>query len=52
MRRDRDTLPLFFNGDDLVWVVGHSISDRVKVSPSTLKVLHISVEKFDDKETI
>jgi tRNA(Ile)-lysidine synthase len=52
MRRDRDILPLFFNRDDLVWVVGLAVSDKLKVTSSTCNVLHISIEKLNESETI
>ncbi len=42
-REERDTVPLLLSDDQIVWVVGHRIDERFKVTPSTRRVLRIVV---------
>jgi tRNA(Ile)-lysidine synthase len=41
----RDTVPLLFSGDDLIWIVGHRIDDRYRVSPPNRRILKILIKK-------
>lgn len=43
----RRNLPLFLSGKDIVWVVGHRIDDRYKVTKETRLVLKV-VAEFND----
>jgi len=43
---DRDRLPLLCSNDQIVWVVGIRISDTVKITPSTKRVLRVQVEEM------
>lgn len=40
-REDRDKVPLLVDEEDIIWILGHSISELYKVSESTKKVLEI-----------
>jgi tRNA(Ile)-lysidine synthase len=43
----RDRVPLVCSPDGIVWVAGWRISELVKVSESTKRVLRISFERAD-----
>ncbi len=40
----RNRIPLIESGGHIIWVVGHRIDDRVKITPQTRKVLCIEME--------
>jgi tRNA(Ile)-lysidine synthase len=42
-RFDRPKIPLLISGETIAWVVGHRISERVKVTETTKRVLRIEV---------
>ena len=44
-RDDRDSIPLVFSGDDIVWVAGYRADDRFRVSGSTKKFLRLVIVK-------
>lgn len=37
-------------GKDIVWIIGHRIDDRYKITPETMKVLRISMLQSSDAE--
>ena len=39
--KERDSLPLFFDQDKLLWVYGHQISNSCKITSKTTEILHI-----------
>jgi len=43
-RRERDRTLLLARGSDVLWVAGLAVSDRVKVTPSTRRLLHLRTE--------
>jgi len=43
----RDRVPLVCSGGSIIWVVGWRISDSVKITDSTRRILHISFERSD-----
>lgn len=45
-RHERPGVPLLISGERVVWVVGHRISDEVKVDEETQKILRVTVRKF------
>ncbi len=40
-REDRDNIPVLADGNHIIWIVGHRISETYKVSDSTQKVLKV-----------
>ena len=42
-RFERPMIPLLVSGDDIVWVVGYRMDDRVKVTASTKRVVKVEV---------
>ncbi|MBI4396470.1 MAG: tRNA lysidine(34) synthetase TilS [Elusimicrobia bacterium] len=42
---ERARVPLLEDRRGIVWVVGHRLSDRVKLTPSTRRILEIAAEK-------
>jgi tRNA(Ile)-lysidine synthase len=38
-REDRRLVPVLCSGERIVWVVGHRLDDRVKITPRTSRVL-------------
>lgn len=40
-RQERDALPLLADGDHVLWIFGHRISEGVKVTENTRQVLHV-----------
>jgi tRNA(Ile)-lysidine synthase len=42
-RFERPKIPLLISGETIAWVVGHRISERVKVTETTKRVLRIEV---------
>ena len=45
-REERDEILLLCDSLHILWVVGYRIDDRVKVSPSTERVLRIEVKRL------
>lgn len=43
-RLERDKIPLLVNEEEIIWIVGHGISDRYKVDKDTTKILMIEYE--------
>lgn len=41
-RPERDSIPLLADGDEILWIVGRRISERVKIRPDTSRVLVMS----------
>ena len=44
-RDERDSIPLVFSGDDIIWVAGYRADDRFRVSGSTKKFLRLVIVK-------
>jgi len=44
-RDERDGVPLIADDAGIVWVVGHCIADRVKVTPKTKKVIRLRASR-------
>ncbi len=40
-RFERATIPLVVSGGEIVWVVGHRISEKVKITDHTLRILRV-----------
>lgn len=45
-REDRDNIPLLAVNGEIVWIIGHKISDKFKVTENTKRVLKISFKKL------
>ena len=45
-RERRDRIPLVLSGDQVVWVVGHRVSDRAKVTGDTRRKLRLEAKKL------
>ena len=45
LRAERDRIPLLSSGDRIIWVVGHRISEDVKVTEKTRRILEITAEQ-------
>ena len=46
-RNDRSQIPVVSDAQGIIWVVGHRIADRVRVSSETARVLHLRVIHCD-----
>ena len=46
---DRDLIPIFTDGEKLIWVCGHRIDERVKVDQSSSRFLMIQAEPVTSK---
>ncbi|MDD4100522.1 MAG: tRNA lysidine(34) synthetase TilS, partial [Candidatus Cloacimonetes bacterium] len=46
---DRDLVPIFADGEKLIWVCGHRIDERVKVDSSSSRFLMIKAEPLTSK---
>ena len=46
-RLKRDRIPVLFNKDKIVWVVGYRIDERFKVDKTTKKILNIKALFYD-----
>jgi tRNA(Ile)-lysidine synthase len=44
-RFERPKIPLLISGETIAWVVGHRISEKVKVKETTKRVLRIEVRE-------
>ena len=42
-RDERDSIPLVFSGDDIIWIAGYRADDRFRVSGSTKKFLRLVI---------
>ncbi len=42
-RFERDMIPLVAKGNEIVWIIGHKISDKFKVTENTKKVLKLEI---------
>ena len=42
-RTERASLPLFFSASHCIWVAGVHIDDRVRLTPQTQRILHLSI---------
>jgi tRNA(Ile)-lysidine synthase len=47
----RDRIPIFTNGQQIIWLAGWRIDDRVKVTPRTRRVLSIRMTRSGEVET-
>lgn len=43
MRTERATIPLFFSTSHCIWLAGVQIDDRVRLTPQTEQILHLSI---------
>lgn len=43
--KERERIPLLVSGKEIIWVVGHRISDKAKVTNKTEKVLMVEVKR-------
>lgn len=48
-RRQRDGVPVVYDAAGIVWVVGHRIADRVKVTASTRRLLLLRADREDQQ---
>ncbi len=39
----RDRVPLLISGDSILWVGGHDVDDRFKVTEKTQEILHLRI---------
>lgn len=44
-RPDRSRVPIVADAQGIVWVAGHALAERVKVTEKTVRVLYLSVQK-------
>ncbi|MFQ5894302.1 MAG: tRNA lysidine(34) synthetase TilS [Nitrospinota bacterium] len=49
-RPERDRTPLLAAGEEVAWVVGHRISERFKLRPSTRKVLILEAHRLEMRD--
>lgn len=42
---ERDQIPLLADGSHIIWVVGHRISEKYKITDDTKRILEVRVEK-------
>lgn len=40
-RCERDSLPMLIHGDEILWLIGYTTSERFKIQPQTRKYLHL-----------
>lgn len=45
----RDTIPLLADGDHVLWIIGHRISEYYKITEKTCTVLEVTLCKGEDK---
>ena len=50
-REERNDIPLLASGRQVLWVVGHRISEEIKVTERTKHILEITAEPFDAGQT-
>jgi tRNA(Ile)-lysidine synthase len=41
-REERRQLPLLLSGRDIIWIVGHRIDERYKITKETTRVLRVT----------
>jgi tRNA(Ile)-lysidine synthase len=46
----RDRVPIVYTPDQIIWVVGYRIDDRVKINKSTKKVITIIFERIEESD--
>jgi tRNA(Ile)-lysidine synthase len=46
---DRDSIPIFDDGEKLFWVVGHRVDERVRFTTQTQRFLMIEAEPIVEK---
>jgi tRNA(Ile)-lysidine synthase len=46
-RNTRSTVPLLVCGQQIMWVIGHRIDERFKVTPDTTQILRVEVEPHE-----
>jgi tRNA(Ile)-lysidine synthase len=44
-RTERQQCPVLLSGNEIVWLAGHRISNRFKITPSTRRVLRIEIRR-------
>ena len=42
-RDERDSIPVIFSGDDIIWIAGYRADDRFRMSGSTKKFLRLVI---------
>ena len=47
-KSERDQVPLIASGSKIYWVVGHRISEDVKVTPMTTRVIEFVYKRAGD----
>lgn len=47
-RAERKKIPLVISGDEIVWVSGYRISEKVRITENTKRVLVMHLTKFDN----
>lgn len=48
-RYERDCIPLVVDDENIVWVVGYSISDLYRIDKNTTEIINIKYKKMEDK---
>jgi len=55
-RESRDKIPLIASGNEIVWIIGHKISDKFKVSENTKSILKLEYKvghnNFEKREPV
>ena len=46
-RMKRATIPVVADGNEIIWVVGHRLSERYKITENTKTVMELSIDKED-----
>jgi len=49
-RQKRECLPLLCSENEVLWIPGYTVSERVKVTPQTARILHIIFEEDNGDE--
>ncbi len=47
-REERDKIPLLADGSQIMWIIGHRISENYKVTESTKKILEVKYYSEED----
>jgi tRNA(Ile)-lysidine synthase len=45
-RSDRDNIPILTDGNNILWIIGYQINDRIKVTTETKTKLTVTVSFF------
>ena len=48
-RYRRDTIPLLAQGNHILWVVGHRISEQFKLSEESKRILEVDITQGEKK---